>query len=161
TLGRPLNVHPALVKQGAQGAFGQAVRALLLATLDTGRLTQIAGFGFFSPDPKDDTQSFKTYDKIGNRFVPRTIFGTRGTVQGFIGHDSTGDPRNYGIELRPVPQFDAEALALIADSRKFYATATSGQMRRAAESFIRLQNPRLTKVTEVNCVLCHLTALTE
>ncbi len=148
--GAPLDVHPALVAQGVEGAYGTALRALVLQHVGAENLVRMTFF--LRAPPVQEVWFFGGFDRGDDgRFAAMNIVGVgRGNQRVILTTTATG----YQFELTPVAAMPEDGRVLLSSAA---ATAATDEARRAAvASFLRVENPRRYVPDQLPCAGCHI-----
>ncbi len=147
----PLGVHPVLQSEGAGGAFGTALRALVVANCRGDNLKQITTNTFAF-----DNWAFSRHEWANDHFTRQPLVGmTRPSeTQDWLrraGRDDLDDPAGL---INP-PSVNSFTYLLSAD---VYNNLDPMQRDLAVAVLAFLENPRRTIVDTSDCVSCHVGA---
>jgi hypothetical protein len=110
---RPLDIHPAFVRDGINGAFGKDFRKLLSESVGVNKMFRIAAIG--TTQGTNPLPSFQGKDLVDGKWVDQDIAGISEAIQSF--KVTTGSSRyTFALELIPIPRMDRNLLAMIRDS---------------------------------------------
>ncbi|MEZ4389748.1 MAG: hypothetical protein R3A48_01530 [Polyangiales bacterium] len=151
TTGAPLDVHPTLVAEGVTGAYGTALRALLLRQAGEQNLIRVTFF--LRAPPVQEVWFFGGLERVDGDFVAMNIVGVGRGNQRVIRAPVDG---GYDFNLTPVGDAPEDGRALLTSAA---ATSASDAQRRAAMgSYLRVENPRRYVPDQLPCAGCHLAA---
>jgi len=147
--GRPLEVHPALVAQGMEGAYATALNELILSFAGEQNLSRMTFF--LRAPPTNEVWFFGGFDVADGVTTEMDIAGIGKSEQRVIhtpGADGsdfdflpTGDEPEDGSVLRSVAARDA---------------ASADERRASFASYLRVENPKRRTVEELSCAACHV-----
>lgn len=152
TAAMPLSVHPTLAAQGVTGAYGAALRRLVLQHVGAENLLRVTFF--LRAPPVQEVWFFGGFERgKEGPFAPMTIVGVgRGNQRVILTQTEGG----YSFDFTPVAAMPEDGRALLSSSA---AAAASDEARRAAfGSFLRVENPRRYVPDQLPCAGCHVAA---
>ena len=144
----PLQVHPSLLAQGVDGAFGQALEGLVLGYIGDANLVRVT-FGLrTSAEPLE--WSFGGYDRADGALTPIEIYAT-GAYNQTVALTFDDD---YHYTITP------EGL-IPEDGHTFYSAAamdaaTESDRDRAMTAFLLSDNPTIYVADQIPCLTCHI-----
>ncbi len=145
----PLDVHPSLVAQGVDGAYGAALRERVLELTGVDRLHRIT---FFLRAPSTTPNWFMGgFEVVDGETSTLKIEGVRDDVQQVI-LDAAGESYNYQISPAGISVEDGSDFL----SSEAMAAATDTQRAEAFASYLRVENPKVYVPDQLSCVGCHL-----
>ena len=148
----PLDVHPALVAQGVQGAYGTELRNLVLQHV--GEQNFIRMTFFLRAPPVNEVWFFGGFEREAGVLRPMDIVAVgEGTNQRVI---LTKTATSYDYDLTPIGMQPE-------DGRVFYSSAaaeaaTPEQREAAMASYLRVENPTIYVPDQLPCAGCHIAA---
>jgi hypothetical protein len=146
----PLDVHPALVAQGVQGAYGTELRNLVLQHVGEENLVRMTFF--LRAPPVNEVWFFGGFEREAGVLRPMDIVAVgEGNNQRVI---LTKTATSYDYDLTPIgiqPE----------DGRVFYSSAaaeaaTPEQREAAMASYLRVENPKTYVPDQLPCAGCHI-----
>lgn len=147
----PLDVHPALLAQGVEGAYGVALRELVLA--HAGEDNLIRATFFLRAPPVNEVWFFGGFDRDAGTLSAMDVVGV-GTDPQRVILTTTSD--TYEYDLTPAPTTPEDGSALLSTAA---ADAATEEERAAAfASFLRLENPKVYVPDQLMCAGCHVAA---
>jgi hypothetical protein len=150
----PLQVHPRLAREGLDGTFARAFKALLLRYCGDKTLWRVTAMATLVGG---DKWAFSGFDIVDGRAVPLTIPRTGGArVQTFsVSLISDADYTRGRIEPA-IPGGEDDISLLVNDSRTL-ARRDAATLRRLGEAVARIENPAIHSPETIDCVSCHAT----
>lgn len=151
---RALGPHPALLKQGPEGAFAVGLKKLILSHAGASNL-----IGFRTIQLKGVTASgftamvFRQFDKVGDGFEAAEIPGLGETEQTFQ-EQATDARRSRDTVVSGLngPLGFPRALLSSTEARRL----TESEAKSALTTLARLEDPRAVSALQVDCVSCHI-----
>lgn len=145
----PLGVHPSLVAQGVEGAYGAALRDLVLAHAGDDNLVRMTFF--LRAPPVNEVWFFGGFDRDGESLTAMDVVGI-GTDPQRVILTKTGDGYEYDLTPRGLSPEDGSALysSAAADA------ATEEERVAAFASYLRVANPEVYVPDHLPCAGCHL-----
>lgn len=145
----PLEVHPSLLAQGVNGAYGTALRDLVLSLTGVDRLRRIT---FFLRAPSTIPNWFLGGFEVENgELTTLKIEGVRDDVQQVI-LDVSADAYTYQVSPAGISVEDGSAFL----SSEAMAAATDTERQESFASYLRVENPTIYVPDQLSCVGCHL-----
>ncbi len=145
-----LGVHPALAKEGVDGAFMTTLRAKLLGAIGEQNLTRVTvmTLGDFG-----NVWTFAGFDVAGEALVPFTIATIPNDSQKVTNTDSTGEAFVSGKLEPPKPGADDVTFWLESEA---VVSATTAAQTQAFSTLVRIENPTMQNPDTIDCASCHL-----
>ncbi|MEW6119208.1 MAG: hypothetical protein AB1593_03865 [Pseudomonadota bacterium] len=148
---QPLQVHPAIRKQGLDGRFAQGLKRLLLKYCGESSLWRVTAMSTLVGADKWEFHGFNIVDgKPVDIVIPRTGNATRQSY--FVSLLSERDYTNG--KLSPAPTGEDNLNRMLRDSRTLVIRGTD-TLRSLAESVVRIENPDIHSAESMDCVSCH------
>jgi hypothetical protein len=146
--GNQLAPHPVIAMQGLDGAYATMLKQIVLRYAGAARLTRIARMKNQAAGMAWDFELF-TRDAAGlqRQTIPRIDAGLQEVLPDL-------SPTISKLALDPAPA--DEPLARLLDSTQ-WAAATEQQWTDTIGASLRVENPLLTTVDDVDCATCHVT----
>jgi hypothetical protein len=144
----PLAPHPLLVSQGLDGAFGKALKKVILKYAGASNLTR---FTHFMGANLSTSWSFVGFDVEGGATTPMvipTLPGSATAVDFFIGFQA---PMAGGFTPETTSADDISVLVNISTANAATAAARSA----AYDAALRIQNPTFNSPNTIDCASCH------
>lgn len=146
-----LSTSPALLAQGVEGAYGEALHTLVLELCGQQNLTRMTFF--LRAPPTQETWFFGGFERAEGTLTPMNIVGVGKQNQRVIRIDSAS---GYAFDVNPLAKTPEDGTALQSSSS---AAAASVDLRSAAfASYLRVENPSLYTPDDLPCAGCHLSA---
>lgn len=150
-VGAPLDVHPAIVAQGANGAYGTALRELVLAHVGEENLVRVTFF--LRAPPINEVWFFGGLERKDGKFAVLNIAEVGAGNQRVI---LTSSDTSYEYALTPVESKPEDGRVLLSSAA---AEAASAEEREAAfRSFLRIENPLKYVPDDLPCAGCHVSS---
>ncbi|MBK9261043.1 MAG: hypothetical protein IPM54_14700 [Polyangiaceae bacterium] len=145
----PLDVHPALVAQGALGAYGTELRKLVLEHIGDQNLVRVTFF--LRAPPTNEVWFFGGFEREEGKMTAMNVVGVGTDPQRVI---LAKTDTTYEYDLTPLgikPE----------DGHIFYSTAaadaaTEDGRRATMASYLRVENPTIYVPDHLPCAGCHL-----
>jgi len=145
----PLDVHAALAAQGMDGAYGAALRELVLKYAGEESFSRMTFF--LRAPPIVETWFLGGFDRVNGALQPIDILGVGKTNQRVIRNTTT---EGYDYEFLPV-ESKPEDTALLLTSAKAKA-ASPDDVKKTLAAFLRIQNPKKYGPDQLQCAGCHV-----
>lgn len=146
----PLDVHPSLVAQGVEGAYGTALRELVLS--HTGAENLVRMTFFLRAPPVVEVWFLGGFDIADGVATTMEIVGVGAGNQRVIHTELAGG--GYDYELTPITDVPEDHAVMLSSED---ATAADDATRQAAyRALLRVQNPDLHVVDALPCAGCHV-----
>lgn len=149
TLDGALDVHPALVAQGVDGAYGTALRELILRFAGEQNLVRVTFF--LRAPPAIDVWFMGGFEREGGTLRTMNIVGVGAGTQRVI---FTPEASGYSYELTPAGITPEDGSALFTAAAAAVAGDTT--RRAALASYARVENPLRHGVDALPCGSCHI-----
>ena len=146
----PVGIHPALAREGIEGPFSRALRALLLAHVGRENLTRVT---FMGVEQVGQAWRFGGFDLEGGKLVPMKIPLVDVTEETFHNRDLDGVTFSAASTAPVSPA--AEDIRLLFDPLALSA-ARDDERRAAYGHALRIENPTMTSPATVDCATCHV-----
>jgi hypothetical protein len=145
----PLDVHPALVAQGATGAYGTELTDLVLQHIGEENLERVTFF--LRAPPVNEVWFFGGFERKGGELTGMNVVGVGSNPQRVI---LTKTESTYTYDLTPLGHQPE-------DGRVFYSSAnveaaTEAERSAAMASYLRVENPGIYVPDQLPCAGCHL-----
>jgi hypothetical protein len=145
----PLDVHAALLAQGIEGAYGVALRDMILARIGEENLTRLTFF--LRAPPAVEVWFFGGFERSNGELEPIDIVGLGQENQQVIRREVAD---GYEYEVNPLSSFLQVERPLLSTSA---AEAASPEERSAAfQSLLQEENPELFVPDDLSCAACHM-----
>lgn len=145
----PLDVNPALVAQGLDGPYAQALRALLLQHIGAENLVRVTFF--LRAPPAVEVWFLGGFDRTDGVLSAMNIVAVGATTQRVIFAPAAS---GYDYELTPPGTTPEDGSALYTAA--LAAAASEPTRADAIASFLRVENPTLHAVDDLPCAGCHI-----
>jgi hypothetical protein len=146
----PLAVHAGLVAQGLDGAYGAALRELVLKYAGDQNLTRMTFF-LRAPPTAFDEWFFGGFDRVAGKLQALDIVGV-GKVNQMVRREDLAD--GYQYELTPSPKVPEDIDVLLTSEKAKAATAEARSAALAA--LARIENPQKGGPDKLSCAGCHV-----
>lgn len=150
----PLEVHPALVAQGVEGAYGEALRALLLEHIGADRIRRVTFF--LRAPPATPVWFMGGFEVEGGALTALDILNVGPDTQQVILDQSSG---GYLYDVNP-PAGRPEDGALLLSSEAV-AAASEGALAEVMASYLRVDDPLTYRPDDLPCAGCHLSTFVQ
>jgi hypothetical protein len=147
TGGRPLGVHPVLAREGLEGAYGSALRGLVLRHCGALKLTRVA---FMSVATQGSLWRFGAFDVENGALVAAQIPRIGTSAQGF---QEFGTPEFRSGQLLPTVSGD-ELDVLLSESQ--LRLTDERTLERGLTSALRIEHPARSSPKTIDCASCHV-----
>jgi hypothetical protein len=147
----PLQIHPVMSKQGLQGPFAKAFKALLEKYLGEKNLWRLTAMSTFVGSDQWAFQGFNIKEGAAQEIaIPRTQGATR---QQFAVSSLTLSDYSNG-QISPAPMGIDNLSPLLRNSRLLSATDPA-MLKELGTSVARIENPNVHTPETLDCVSCH------
>ncbi len=145
----PLDVHAGLAAQGLEGAYGKALRALVLKHAGEQNLTRMT---FFLRAPsRQEEWFFGGFDREAGQMKQLDILGV-GKANQRVNRPIV--PDGYSYQVAPSPKVPEDIDALLSTEA---AKAATPEVRGAAlAALVRIENPTKYGPDQLSCAGCHI-----
>lgn len=144
-----LQVHPSLVAQGIEGAYGKALFNLIRGYAGADNLSRVT---FFLRTPsRADQWDFGGLFKSGAEWKSMQIPGVGETQRVSL---PAALPSEYAYKAEPVATTPEDLT--VALSAELMQKATSEGRQAAVSALMRVENPRVHSADQIQCVSCHV-----
>lgn len=145
----PLDVHPALVAQGLAGAYGTALRKLVLDHIGEQNLVRVTFF--LRAPPTNEVWFFGGFERKDGQMTAMNVVGVGTDPQRVI---LAKTDTTYEYDLTPLGTTPE-------DGRAFYSTAaadaaTEEERNKTMASYLRIENPTKYVPDHLPCAGCHI-----
>jgi hypothetical protein len=147
-----LDVHPALVAQGMEGAYATGLRDLILQY--AGEQTMVRMTFFVRAPPTREEWFFGGFDRIDGQLKQIRIVGV-GMANQRVDRIATDAGYNYVFSPNPTKPEDLSAL-LVSETAK---RAPRADLEKAAAALARIENPGTHGADDLPCAGCHITTV--
>lgn len=147
-----LDVHPALVGQGVTGAYGSALRDLILQY--AGDQTFVRMTFFLRAPPKQEEWFFGGFDRVDGELKTLRIVGVGAQNQRV---DRVATAAGYNYVFTPNPTAPEDTSALLVSEKA--VSAPREDVEKAANAFARIENPSIYGPDDLPCAGCHVTTV--
>jgi hypothetical protein len=146
----PLAVHPALAKEGVDGAFMTTLKGKLMSAIGEQNLTRVTvmTLGDFG-----NVWTFEGFDVTGDALKPFAIPTIPQTSQKVTNTDSTGKAFVSG-KLEP-PKEPTDDVSFWLESEAVMG-ATPAAQAQAFATLVRIENPTMQNPDTIDCASCHV-----
>lgn len=145
----PLDVHPALVAQGVDGAYGTALRALVLRYAGAENLERVTFF--LRAPPTNEVWFFGGLERKDDTYTAMNIVGVGRGNQRVI---RTKVENGWDYDLTPLDKEPEDVHHLLTSAAA--EAAGDANRRETMAAFLRLENPAIHLVDELSCAGCHI-----
>ena len=145
----PLDVNPALLAQGMEGAYGVGLRDLVLAHAGEQNLTRMTFF--LRAPPKQEEWFFGGFSREGETMTPLTIVGV-GKGNQRVDRPITTEGYEYSFTPAPKKPEDLQLLLVTATAK----TAAAADLQQALGAVARIENPAKHGPDQLDCAGCHV-----
>lgn len=145
----PLDVSPALVAQGIEGAYGAGLRELVLA--HAGEQNLIRMTFFLRAPPRQEEWFFGGFLRNGATMTPVDIVGV-GKSNQRVDRPVTAEGYEYVFTPAPKKPEDVTPLLVSATAK----TATPESLQNALGAMARIENPTKYGPDQLDCAGCHV-----
>ncbi len=148
----PLDVHPSLVAQGVGGAYGAALREVVLGLTGEDRLRRVT---FFLRAPSTTPNWFMGGFEVEEGVMTTLdIEGVADSIQQVL-LTETGTTFAYDVNPPGASPEDGRAFF----STEAMAAATDAERQATMASYLRVDNPAVYVPDQLSCVGCHLSTV--
>lgn len=152
---QPLQVNPAIVAQGVDGAYGAALRELVLEFAGEQNFSRMTFF--LRAPPIQEEWFFGGFDRKDGVLTTLDIVGVG---KGNQRVDRPETPEGYEYVFTPAGNKPENTSALVVSATA--KTAPPDQVKAALEAFVRIENPTKYGPDALPCAGCHVsTVVTE
>lgn len=145
----PLDVHPALIAQGLEGAYGKALRELVLRFAGDESFVRMTFF--LRAPPREEEWFFGGFDRIDGALQKLDIVGV-GKSNQRVNRPLT--PNGYTYTFVPSPKLPENIDVLLSTEA---AKAAPPEAREAAVAALaRIENPTKYGPDQLSCAGCHV-----
>ncbi|MFO0663959.1 MAG: hypothetical protein U0174_08410 [Polyangiaceae bacterium] len=145
----PLDVHAGLAAQGLEGAYGKALRDLVLAHAGEENLTRMTFF--LRAPPRQEEWFLGGVERVDGVFKTLDIVGV-GKANQRVNRPVTGEGYTYTFTPEAMTPED---IGVLLDSEKAKA-ATPEARSQALSAFARIENPNRYGPDQLPCAGCHV-----
>jgi hypothetical protein len=147
----PLDVHPALVAQGLDGAYGKALRELVLRFAGDESFVRMTFF--LRAPPRQEEWFFGGFDRVEGELRQLDIVGV-GKSNQRVNRPVTETGEGYTYTLTPSPKLPENIDVLLSTAA---VKAASPEAREAAVAALaRIENPSKYGPDQLSCAGCHI-----
>ena len=145
----PLDVHPALVAQGLDGAYGKALRELVLRFAGDDSFVRMTFF--LRAPPKEEEWFFGGFDRVDGALRQLDIVGVGKSNQRV---NRPIRPDGYTYTFTPSPKLPENIDVLL--STEAAKSATPEAREAAVAALARIENPAKYGPDQLSCAGCHV-----
>lgn len=149
TVEGPLDVHPALVAQGVEGAYGTALRELILTHAGEENLVRMTFF--LRAPPVNEVWFFGGFDRDGETLTSMNVVGVGTDPQRVI---LTKSNIAYTYDLLPIGATPEDGSVLYSSGAA--EDATEDERSEAFASYLRVDDPTVYVPDHLPCAGCHI-----
>lgn len=147
----PLSVHPTLLREGVSGAYGTALKKLLLENIGAKNLTKMTFMAVSAVHLRWDFGGF-----LVNKGKPAALKIAKlgsAKLQTFVNDDFPG--MDFSGEITPAPK-GQDAFNKFVSNSMVSANRTTEKLTSAHGTAKRIENPNLETSDTIDCVSCHV-----